>query len=321
MAYIEVEDLRKRYGGREVVRGVSLTVERGETVGILGPNGSGKTTTVECLGGLRRRDGGRVVIDGMDPAQEPPRLRLELGMQLQECRLPAKITVQEAVDLYRSFYPRPRDAGELLERFGLAAHRDIRFEKLSGGQQQRLSVILALAGNPTIAFLDELTTGLDPAARREIWTYLRELRTDGLTVLLVTHFMDEAEFLCDRVLLLRDGEVVAQGTPAALASRATVAQTLTFAPSSPVDTDQLRLLPDVGQVAVEGDLVVVTGGADMPGTVLATLGAQGITAHRLRIHAPDLDDAYLALTGAPEVDAPPSDDGLRHAANETGERR
>lgn len=303
MSVIEVVDLRKAYAGRDVVKGISLTVEQGETVGILGPNGSGKTTTVECLGGLRVRDGGRVAIDGMDPAQQPPRLRHELGMQLQECRLPGKITVAEAIDLYRSFYRHPRETTELLDRFGLGAARDTRFEKLSGGQQQRLSVALALVGRPRIAFLDELTTGLDPAARREIWSYLRELRADGLTILLVTHSMEEAAFLCDRVVLLRDGRVVAADTPAALARRAAREQTLTFVPSRLVDPQELRALDGVTRVCADGDRIRVTGTGAMPGTVLAHLGSRGITGHELRIDAPDLDDAYLELTRMPDSDS------------------
>ncbi len=311
MSFIEVENLRKSYDGREVVRGVSFAVEQGQTVGILGPNGSGKTTTVECMGGLRVRDGGRVSIDGMDPADEPPRLRRELGMQLQECRLPGKITVIEAIDLYRSFYPNPRAAAELIDRFGLGAQRHTRFEKLSGGQQQRLSVALALAGTPRIAFLDELTTGLDPAARREIWSYLAELRREGLTILLVTHSMGEAEHLCDRVILLRDGAVVADDTPAALAARVGQAQTLTFLPSAPVTADELTHLSGVATATAAGERIVVTGDDDMPGTVLAHLGGRGIIAHELRVDAPDLDDAYLALT-AEDAAEDAAKDGPNH---------
>lgn len=296
MSYLDVQDLTKTYGGRDVVHGVSFTLDQGHTLGILGPNGSGKTTIVECLGGLRDPDGGRVRIDGMDPRDAPPRLREELGMQLQECRLPAKITVVEALDLYRSFYAHPLQAGELIERFGLGAQRNTRFEQLSGGQQQRLSVALALVGRPRIAFLDELTTGLDPAARREIWAYLEELRRDGLTIVLVTHFMEEAQRLCDRVILLRDGRVVADDSPTALARRGDCSQRLSFVPSAPVDPTELSGLPGVGEVAATGTRMVVTGTADAPGTVLAYLGGRGITARELRLETPDLDEAYLALT-------------------------
>jgi ABC-2 type transport system ATP-binding protein len=301
MALIEVEDLRKSYAGREVVRGVSLRVETGEIVGILGPNGSGKTTTVECIGGLRRRDGGRITVDGLDPATPTPRLRLELGMQLQEARLQPKITVTEAIELYRSFYPQPRSTDELLDRFGLAPSRDVRFEKLSGGQQQRLSVALALVGNPRIAILDELTTGLDPAARREIWEFLKELQDDGLSILLVTHYLEEAEFLCDRVVVLKEGEVVADDRPDRLTSRTRDVQRMTFQPSLPLDPDELAALAEVSEVALQGDRWVVTGTGDLSAVVITYLGARGATAHHLRMEAPSLDDAYLGLVeGTPE---------------------
>ncbi|MBK8435718.1 MAG: ABC transporter ATP-binding protein [Austwickia sp.] len=303
MSFVEVEDLTKSYGGRDAVRNVTFAIEQGQSVGILGPNGSGKTTTIECLAGLRIRDSGRVRIDGMDPADEPPRLRQELGMQLQECRLPAKITVTEALDLYRSFYPHPRSAAELIERFGLGTQRATRFEQLSGGQQQRLSVALALVGRPRIAFLDELTPGLDPAARREIWSYLAELRTDGLTMLLVTHVMEEAEYLCDRVIVLREGRVAADDTPAGLARRTAAEHTLTFVPSAPVDPAELTALVGVRHAAADGVRIVVTGDADAPGTVLAYLGGRGITAHELRLDTPDLNDAYLALTHSDDTPA------------------
>jgi len=296
MALIEVEGLRKSYGKREVLKGVSFTVGAGQIVGILGPNGSGKTTCVECIGGLRVRDGGRISVDGMDPRDDDLRLRLELGMQLQDSRMPSKITVAEALDLYRAFYPSPRGTDELLERFGLGSQRDTRFEKLSGGQQQRLSVALALAGNPRIAILDELTTGLDPAARLEIWDFLSELRRDGLTVLLVTHFMAEAQHLCDRVVVLRTGEVVADDTPDGLSARVGGTQTMTFRPSKPLEISALVALTGVSGAHPQGDGLSVTGVGDFTAGVITFLASQGATAHNLRIDAPDLDDAYLTLT-------------------------
>jgi ABC-2 type transport system ATP-binding protein len=309
MALIEVEGLRKSYGGREVLKGVSFEVEAGRTVGILGPNGSGKTTCVECIGGLRVRDAGRISVDGMDPGDDDRRLRLELGMQLQDSRMPAKITVAEALELYRAFYPSPRSTAELLERFGLGTQRDTRFEKLSGGQQQRLSVALALVGNPRIAILDELTTGLDPAARLEIWDFLSELRRDGLTVLLVTHFMAEAQHLCDRVVVLRKGHVVADDTPDALSARVGGTQTMTFRPSKPLDMAALVALPGVTDAHGQGDGLSVTGVGDFTAGVISFLALQGATAHHLRIDAPDLDDAYLTLTGDDEPGASPMNPG------------
>lgn len=216
MSLIEVRGLTKSYGATQVLKGIDLTVDSGEIVGVLGPNGAGKTTTVECIGGLRARDGGAVSVAGMDPAGNPPALRTMLGMQLQQCRLPAKITPAEALDLFATFYPDPVPTRELLERFGLADRANARFVQLSGGQQQRLSVALALVGRPSVAILDELTTGLDPAARRQIWGHLFDLRAQAVTMLLVTHSMEEAQRLCDRVVIIAEGRVVADGTPADL---------------------------------------------------------------------------------------------------------
>ncbi|MDN5765466.1 MAG: ABC transporter ATP-binding protein [Humibacillus sp.] len=298
MPIISVTNLRKAYGEHLVLRDVSLEVEAGEIVGVVGPNGAGKTTTVECIGGLRRADAGRIEVDGLDPSTNPARLREIVGMQLQECRLPAKITVTEALELYRSFYPAPRDAGELLERFGLAEHRRQRFGSLSGGQQQRLSVALALVGNPRIAILDELTTGLDPQARRDIWAFLGELQADGVTIVLVTHFMEEAQRLCDRVAVIDDGRVAAFDTPDALATATDGAQHLAFTPSltiSDADVDLMRALPGVASLTVTADRVAATG-HDIATPVLMFLAERGITPLRLRVESPTLDDAYLSLT-------------------------
>lgn len=299
MAHLEVSGLTKSYGSRTVLHGLDLSVRRGEIVGILGPNGAGKTTAVECIGGLRERDGGTVRVDGIDPASGDPRLRAILGMQLQQCRLPAKITTAEAIDLFRAFHPAPRATAELLDAFGLTAQRDQRFEHLSGGQQQRLSVALALVGNPEVAILDELTTGLDPAARREIWGHLQGLTgADGrpTTILLVTHSMEEAQFLCDRVLILRDGRVVAEGAPADLAGSGGE-QELSFALDAPVADADLLAVPGVRAVRRRGGRVVVTGDATAPQAVLAHLISLGLTARDLRVTGPTLDDAYLAATG------------------------
>ena len=299
MAHVDVRGLTKSYGPRTVVRGLDLSVERGRIVGILGPNGAGKTTAVECIGGLRDRDGGTVEDDGIDPASGDPRLREILGMQLQQCRLPAKITTAEAIDLFRSFYPAPRATDELLESFGLTAQRDQRFGHLSGGQQQRLSVALALVGNPEVAILDELTTGLDPAARREIWTYLRGLTDpDGepTTILLVTHSMEEAQFLCDRVLIMADGRVVAEGPPDDLAGAGGSRQ-ISFTVPDPLDLDELRGLPGVREVRGGGGRIVVEGDAGAPQAVLTHLSGLGLTAGALRVGGQSLDDAYLAATG------------------------
>ncbi|GGL87688.1 ABC transporter ATP-binding protein [Nakamurella endophytica] len=296
MAMIDVQDVRKAYGGRTVLDGVSFTVEPGEIFGILGPNGAGKTTTVECIGGLRRRDGGRICVAGMDPADEGTAFREAVGIQLQESRLPDKQTVREALELYSAFYARPRDWRELVARLDLAGQQDAAYATLSGGQKQRLSVALALIGNPRVAILDELTTGLDPAARREVWGLLEDLRGTGVTLLLVSHFMEEAERLCDRVAVIDAGRVVALDTPEGLAASVQTDQRMTFEPSRPVDPDLLRLLPEVHTATEQGSRLVVTGTDDVTAAVVIALHGHGIAVHRLRVDQPRLDDAFVALT-------------------------
>ena len=217
---LEISSLRKRYGQKLAVDNLSLRVSEGEIFGILGPNGAGKTTTVECAEGLRRPDGGTVRVFGIDPCRDRREARTLIGAQLQESELQAKLTVAEALALYASFYPSHADTEALLHRLGLTEKRNARYRKLSGGQKQRLSIALALVGRPRLVVFDELTTGLDPAARRESWRLVEELRDDGITVLLVTHYADEAERLCDRVALVRAGRVAACGRPDELIERA-----------------------------------------------------------------------------------------------------
>lgn len=300
---IEVRELRKMYGDRCVVDGVSFSVEEGEIFGILGPNGAGKTTTVECIGGLRNRDGGTISVAGMDPANEGTAFREALGIQLQESRLPDKQTVGEALELYSSFYSTPRDWRELLERLGLEEQRKTYFGKLSGGQKQRLSVALALIGNPRVAILDELTTGLDPAARREVWNLLEDLKGTGVTLLLVSHFMEEAERLCDRVVVIDRGRVIAADTPEGLAAGVSAEQRMSFLPSGPVEAGVLQALPDVTTVSTSGDRLVVTGTDNVASAVIIALHARGIATTGLRVDQPSLDDAFLALTGSNPADA------------------
>jgi ABC-2 type transport system ATP-binding protein len=216
MPLIEVTELTKRYGNRVAVDGVSFTVERGEIFGILGTNGAGKTTTVECLQGLRTADAGTISVLGLDPARDRDELRRRVGVQLQESRLPEKLRVREVLELFASFYRDPADVDSLLRRLSLEEHQRTYFGRLSGGLKQRVSIALALIGEPEVAILDELTTGLDPHARRDTWKLVEGVRESGVTVLLVTHFMDEAERLCDRVAVFDAGRVVATGTPAEL---------------------------------------------------------------------------------------------------------
>jgi len=216
---LEITGLRKAYGKKNAVDGLSLRVAEGEIFGILGPNGAGKTTTVECAEGLRKPDGGSIRVFGIDPYRERAAARRLVGAQLQESQLPDKMTVAEAIGLYASFYPRPADTEALIARLGLTEKRDTRYRKLSGGQKQRVSIALALVGRPRLVVFDELTTGLDPAARRESWRLVTDLRDDGVTVLLVTHYADEAERLCDRIALIQAGRLTACGRPDELISR------------------------------------------------------------------------------------------------------
>jgi ABC-2 type transport system ATP-binding protein len=217
MTAIEVEGLSKRFGSKVAVDDVSFTVVEGEIFGLLGRNGAGKSTTVDCLAGLRVPDHGRIRVAGLDPRQDRREVRQLLGVQLQESQLPDRLTVAEAMRLYASFYPRPADIDGLLAQLDLTDKLNTRYRRLSGGQKQRLSIALALIGRPRIAILDELTTGLDPVARRDTWQLIDDIRNQGVTIVLVTHFMDEAARLCDRVAIMRDGRIAALGAPAALA--------------------------------------------------------------------------------------------------------
>ena len=296
MPVIEVQHLSKRYRGRAAVDDLSFSVERGEIFGILGPNGAGKTTTVEIIGGLRTADAGEVSVLGLDPGRDGDELRLRVGAQLQESQLPEKLKVWEALDLYRSFYPRPADAGELVDELGLAEVRDTAYGKLSGGQKQRLSIALALIGNPEVAILDELTTGLDPHARRDTWHLIERIRDRGVTVLLVTHFMEEAERLCDRLAVLDHGRLVAIDTPSGLVSRVVAGQRIRFRPTEPLPPGLLDDLPEVSSVSANGHQVVVTGTGDLLQAVTAVLARHRIVAAELRMEQASLDDAFVALT-------------------------
>jgi ABC-2 type transport system ATP-binding protein len=297
MTVIDAEHLHKRYGGKIAVDDVSLTVDEGEIFGILGRNGAGKTTTVECIVGLRRPDRGRIRVLGMDPLRGGPELREQVGVQLQESALPDKLTVGEAIDLYGSFYRSPADGRALLDLLGLAGERNTRYRKLSGGQKQRLSIALALIGRPRIAVLDELTTGLDPAARRGTWALIEDIRRQGVTIVLVSHFMEEAERLCDRVAVIEAGRVAAVGSPAGLAGRLGGEQRISFHPSEPLDGRLLADLPEVTSITSSGDTVMVTGTADALMAVTSALARRGIVAQRLRVEQPTLEDAFVAVTG------------------------
>ncbi|WP_405753885.1 ABC transporter ATP-binding protein [Streptomyces sp. NBC_01411] len=298
MAIIEVDGLRKAYGGKSAVDGVSFAVEVGEIFGILGPNGAGKTTTVECIGGLRVPDGGAVRVAGFDPVADHDRVTRILGAQLQESELQPKITVREALELYASFYPHPADWRLLAERLGLAEKADSRFAKLSGGQKQRLSIALALIGNPEVVVLDELTTGLDPRARRDTWKLIEDVRDSGVTVLLVTHFMEEAQRLCDRIAVIDRGRVAALDTPAGLIRRSSSSTVISFTPSQPLGDDELDALPGAASLQHRDGALVIEGTDETVNAVITLLARHHITAHQLRVTDATLDDAFLDLTGA-----------------------
>ena len=293
---VEVERLRKTYGDKVAVEDVSFRVEPGEVFGILGPNGAGKTTTVESVCGLRVGDAGRVRVHGIDPWTDRDATTRIVGVQLQASRLQPKITVREALEMWAAFYDDPLPWSEPAERLGLADHLDKRFGTLSGGQQQRLSIALALVGRPRVAILDELSTGLDPRARREVWSLVRDLRDSGTTVLLVTHGMEEAEELCDRVAIIDAGSVRAIGTPAELIGGAAAATVTSFEPSEPVDLVALRELEGVADVRADAGRVTVTGAEDAAVAVLARLASRGVVPHCLRVVDGSLDSAYLDLT-------------------------
>ena len=299
VSVVVAEQLRKRYGETVAVDGVSLAVERGEVFGIIGPNGSGKTTTVECLQGLRRPDGGELRVLGLDPLRQGVELRRRIGCQLQESALPERIRVWEALDLFASLAAESRDPRELLREWGLEDKRDASFHGLSGGQRQRLFVALALVTRPEVVFLDEMTTGLDPAARRVAWGLIEEIREGGATVVLVTHFMEEAERLCDRIAVFAQGRIVATGTPAEIAAAAGGGTRLTFS-AAERELAWLRDLPHVESAERRDGRVEVVGTGPVLPLVAAALVRRGIVPDDLRVEQPTLEDAFLRLTGGEE---------------------
>ncbi len=296
-AVIEVQGLHKSYGDTVAVDDVSLTVAEGEIFGILGRNGAGKTTTVECIEGLRRPDRGEIRVLGLDPRRDRAELTQVLGAQLQDSQLPDAIGVAEALRLYSSFYREPADWREIMDMLGLTSKAKTPFAKLSGGQKQRVSIALALVGSPRVAVLDELTTGLDPQARRDTWDLIEGVRSRGVTVVLVTHFMEEAERLCDRVAVINAGRVIAVDTPAGLAEQTEEQQRIQFRPSVPFDDTLLAFLPDVTSVIHRGDVVMVTGNSNALNAVTSVLARHQIVARQLRVEQASLEDAFVELTG------------------------
>jgi ABC-2 type transport system ATP-binding protein len=295
-AVITVDRLGKSYGHHIAVQDLSFGVEEGEIFGIVGPNGAGKTTTVECLQGLRVRDAGSVDVLGLDPATDADELRQRVGSQLQDSALPGRMRVAEALELFSAFARHPVDPEELLARWRLGEQRDQAFDSLSGGQRQRLFIALAFVNSPELVFLDELTQGLDPQARRATWELIREIRSGGTTVVLVTHFMDEAEHLCDRLAVVDHGRVIALDTPQGLIERVELPSVVRFTTSEP-DLAWLEHLDVVTSVSRRGDAVAVEGTGPVLALVAAELVARGVVPADLRVERPSLEDAFISLTG------------------------
>jgi len=311
---IRVEGLFKNYGPVIAVDGISFHVSQGEIFGMVGPNGSGKTTTIECIEGLRHPEEGFLQVLGLDPQRDARLLHQRTGIQLQSSSLPNRMRVEEALDLFASFYQHSRDWCSLLEEIGLADKRRATFSQLSGGQKQRLFLALALINEPELVFLDELTTGLDPQARRATWDLVGQIRRQGTTVILTTHFMDEAEQLCDRVAILDHGQIIALDTPEMLISQLGVAKRISFllngmACKDPLGVSDSSLAPrfiparigaidGVQRVEQDGDQVTVYGQGDgWVGEVVMLLQTDHIPFSNLRTEQADLEDVFLALTG------------------------
>jgi len=294
---VRVRGLQKRYGSLAAVDDVSFDVERGEILGIVGPNGAGKTTTVECILGLKTRDHGLVEVFGEDPADRTGTLRQRVGVQLQAAELQDRLRVHEAVELFASLYANPEDPEQLIEQWGLSKRRNTAFGDLSGGQKQRLFITLALVNRPELVVLDELTTGLDPQARRATWDLVRAVRDRGATVILVTHFMDEAEVLCDRVAVIDQGKLRALDAPARLIAAQRSGVRVRFTAPPGFDLHSLQSAPGVERIEQEGREVIVSGHGPLLVHVaarLATLPEPPLDFHAGR---PTLEDVFLALTG------------------------
>jgi ABC-2 type transport system ATP-binding protein len=295
---IQVSEIRKAYGKTVAVDDVSFDIEEGEIFGLIGPNGAGKTTTMECVEGLRRPDRGTISVMSLDPIRDARALQQKVGVQLQQAQLQKRIKVREAVDLWASLYPRPVDGDALLERLGLADKRQAWFMTLSGGQKQRLFIALALIHDPDVVLLDELTTGLDPQARRAIWELVREIRSRGKTVLLTTHLMEEAERLCDRVAIVERGKVIDIGTPAGLVRRHCPTQTVVLETTDRTAVAHFQTIPGVESATWQDSHCTIRGsGGDLVTHVIQCLAEHRIRVTDFRTELPNLEDVFLTLTG------------------------
>jgi len=295
---IEVKNLVKNYSGTPAVNEISIDVREGEIFGMVGPNGAGKTTTIECIEGLRHPDSGLVKVLGMDPRRNGYALREKIGIQLQESALPDRIKVWEAMEMFASFYPKTVNGDDLLEQLGLIEKRKTAFTKLSGGQKQRLFIALALINDPEVVFLDELTTGLDPKARRSIWDLVLGIRDRGKTVFLTTHFMEEAERLCNRVAIMDQAKIVALDTPSNLISSLDSEYRVVFNVKEPLETSMFQKIPAVSRIEQVDEQVTIYGKEEglLIGIVNA-LEAGDIRYRSLRTEQPTLEDVFLTMTG------------------------
>ncbi|MFY9813239.1 MAG: ABC transporter ATP-binding protein [Dehalococcoidales bacterium] len=298
---IEVANLRKAYKSVSAIDDISFQVQDGEIFGLLGPNGAGKTTTVECLQGLRHRDSGTIRVLGLDPQADASSLKKQIGSQLQESALPDRIKVWEALDLFASHSIGAVDWSTLIEQWGLKEKRDAAFGVLSGGQRQRLLIALALVNNPKVVFLDEMTTGLDPAARRVTWDLIRAIRDRGTTVILVTHFMDEAENLCDRIGIMNNGKLAALDTPQNLINIHANLIKVIFS-TERTDIDWLKSVPHVHNLSRHGQRIEVEGDGPVLALVASELVKHGIVPVDLRKEQPSLEDVFLKITGRSVVE-------------------
>lgn len=295
---IEVKNLRKTYGSVVAVDEISFEVYEGEIFGMVGPNGAGKTTTVECVEGLRKPDNGQLKVLGLDPQNDGYSLRNRIGVQLQETALQDHLRVWEALDLFASFYSNPVDWQSLLEKMNLAEKRNAAFNKLSGGQKQRLFIALSLVNNPELVFFDELTTGLDPQARRNMWDLVRDIQKQGKTVVLTTHFMEEAERLCDRVAIVDQGRIVALDTPENLIRDLGAENRVVFTLNGEFEAEKLNELPSVSRVEQNGDRCQVYGNDErLVVDIVNTLSKNGYPFRDLRTEQATLEDVFLTLTG------------------------
>jgi len=295
---IEVSGIRKTYGETVALDEVSFDVRQGEIFGLIGPNGAGKTTTMECVEGLRTPDRGTISVLSLDPVRDARTLQNRVGVQLQQAQLQKRIKVWEAVDLWASLYSRAMNGNALLERLGLTDKRNAWFMTLSGGQKQRLFIALALIHDPEVVLLDELTTGLDPQARRTIWDMVRGIRDRGKTVLLTTHLMEEAERLCDRVAIVERGRIIDIGTPAGLVRRHCPEQTVVLVSEDPAARERFQRIPGVESVTCQDSRFTITGrNDDLVTEVIQCLSEHRIRVTEFRTELPNLEDVFLTLTG------------------------